>query len=534
MPIPRATSRMFVARHRRSRGPSGQHAPRFARYLALCLSSALIACGPSAQPPAQAPDAPGVTRPNAQPPQAWRDTAPRVGAPIPFRYPVPQIARLDNGLSIYVVSRDTPLVAARVALSSGSGADPTGKSGLAALTARMLTEGTLDKTDLELAEASEDLGSEIVTRVAGDFTAVDLEFLNRDLNAAFALLAEVVVEPRLDPQVFARVKLEWLDHLRGARQDPTQLASIAGMRAVAGPQLGAPTQGSLSGVESLAAGELRRFHAQHYRPDQAALVVAGGVTLANVVDVAQQAFGGWKPASAAEAPSHPERHRSKTAQKATPPGEAPARFKHIFLVDRPGSVQSALFVAERFPARNRPGYDSRELLNEVLGGMFTSRLNQNLREQHGFTYGARSTNYATQRFGVWMLTTSVRTDATVQALREVQRELAQLRTSRPVSAEELARARQELLAGYAKSLEQSPDVTEDIADLFVNHLEPDNLATLGARLNRLDAEAVQQEALERLAPSELEVVIVGDRAAFGAELAGLAAQVSEAPPAWLD
>ncbi|HEU5074244.1 MAG TPA: insulinase family protein, partial [Polyangiaceae bacterium] len=163
-----------------------------------------------------------------------------------------------------------------------------------------------------------------------------------------------------------------------------------------------------------------------------------------------------------------------------------------------------------------------------------SRLNQNLREKHGFTYGARSYNYALARFGVWFLATSVRTDSTAQALREILSEVSSVRQASPVTPDELERARQELLGSYAAHLEQSKSVVEDIATLFTNQLEPEYFTEFGSLLSLVGPDRVQREAGAHLAPEALIAVVVGDKRQVLEDLKTVAVEVSDAPPALLD
>jgi len=493
----------------------------------------LGACG---SPPPSASPAPPTPAPKTDAKasvDAFRANAPAPDARRAFSYPTPTLQRLDNGLTLYVVERNTPLVAASLVLTSGSTDDPPGKSGLAALTARMLTEGTRKKDDRELAEASEDLGSELGAAASHDTTTLDFQFLAEDMTRALELMAEAFTQPRLDPTVFGRVKAQWLDQLTSERQEPAALAAIAGMRATLGPNWGAPTQGSLTGVRALGVQDLTRFHRAHYRPDRAALVIAGGVSAEAVQREAKRAFQAWaKPAAGAANAT------ARAAGPVAPAEPAPAstanKFGRVLLVDRADSVQSALFVGQPFPARDAAGYETRELLNQVLGGMFTSRLNQNLREKHGFTYGARSYNYALGRFGIWFLATSVRTDSTAQALREILSEVSSMRQTAPVTPDELERARQELLGSYAAHLEQSGTVVGDIANLFAYQLKPEYFSEFGTTLAAVGPDSVAREASTHLTPEALVAIVVGDKRQVLESLKTVAVEVVDAPAALVD
>lgn len=502
--------------------------------LGSCGSLMLAACGSPPPSAAPAPPAPPPKTEATASVEAFRASAPAPEARRAFTYPTPKLARLDNGLTLYVVERDTPLVVASLVLVSGSTADPSGKSGLAALTARMLTEGTRKKDDRELAEASEDLGSELGAAASHDTTTLDFEFLAEDLARALDLMSEAFTQPRLDPTVFGRVKAQWLDQLTSERQEPSTLAAIAGMRATLGPAWGAPTQGSLSGVRALSVQDLIRFHRDNYHPERAALVIAGGVGADKVRAEASRAFEAWAPARPGAVGPGTRSPKPAPAPAALAERAPAGKFGRVLLVDRPDSVQSALFVGQPFPARSAAGYETRELLNQVLGGMFTSRLNQNLREKHGFTYGARSYNYALARFGVWFLATSVRTDSTALALREILAEVASVRQAAPVTPTELDRARQELLGSYAAHLEQSGNVVEDIAGLFTHQLKPEYFSDFGKLLSGVGTEALQQEASTHLQPETLVAVVVGDKQQVIEGLKTIAVEVIDAPTALLD
>ncbi len=197
--------------------------------------------------------------------------------------------------------------------------------------------------------------------------------LPADFAAALKLLAEVVTEPAFSTQDFDRVKNEWLDAVRAERQDPQRLAAVTAFRALNGPIFGAPVNGTLADLRRLAVGDLRDFHARAYTPDNSALIVVGSLDAAGIKAEVEQKLGAW-------------RGKNRIVQVAAPP-RAPA-VQRVLYVDRPDAVQTAISAVQSFPVRSEPGYEAREIVVTTLGGLFTSRLNTNLREQHAFTYGA--------------------------------------------------------------------------------------------------------------------------------------------------
>jgi zinc protease len=242
-------------------------------------------------------------------------------------------------------------------------------------------------------------------------------------------------------------------------------------------------------------------HEALYDPAAAALVVVGGVSFEQVLEHAKRTLSKWKP--------------SRTAPPPAPREKAPVKALKL-LVDRPGAVQTAIFVGLGFPRRGDEGFERRELLNQVLGGMFTSRLNQNLREKNAFTYGAYSHGYAAKHFGVWELSTSVKSEDTGPALREILAELEAIRGPQPITEEELERAKRELLGSYTAHLERSATVNSDLSGLFVDELGPDYLSRLGDTIGAIALEEVQREATLRIQPDRATIVLVGDRTKMAA------------------
>ena len=231
----------------------------------LALALALAACA-SGAPPRAAPAQPAQRpAPRKTPdPEAWRSGVPAPGSRAKLAYPVPDVQRLDNGLSLWVVRRPAEVVSLSLVVRHGAGAVPKGKSGLAALTARMLTEGTTGRTASALAEAAESLGSSVEHDAGRDYSTVALTTLRADVEEGLSLLAEVVQKPAFSPKELERVRQEWLDGLTAERQAPERLASLAGLRLLLGEPHGAPVGGSVPDVKRLTAKDLAQFHAAHF------------------------------------------------------------------------------------------------------------------------------------------------------------------------------------------------------------------------------------------------------------------------------
>jgi zinc protease len=490
------------------------------------LASALLvlasACAP-AKPSSSVPQPPGTgpTGPAINADEGWRAQKPGAGQPGKLDYPVAEHAKLNSGLALYVLRRPGGVAQLSIVSRHGAGSVPPGKSGLAALTARMLTEGTKTKSSQELAEATEALGSSLGDDAGRDYTTVELTTLREDLARGLELLAEVVKTPAFRKEELERVRGEWLDGLVAERQQPARIASLVGLRVLLGNDYGAPVGGSVPDVKRLTVQDLIEFHRRAFAPQNLALVVAGEATLAEVRPHAERLFGSWKGLPAPE-------------PKATPPA-APAGTR-IVMVDRPGAVQTALFAAQAFPKRSDPGHEARLILSQVLGGLFTSRINQNLREKHAYTYGARSQAIATRSWGAFVVSTSVKTQVTAEAVSELVSEIKAMKdpaAGRPLGDDELLRARADLVNSVGAHLEHNSRVADDLLALFVYQLKDDYYAKYTDLIAAVDRNAVTHEA-QGLQPEQLLIVAVGDRSAIETALRSRGFKLESADPRTLE
>lgn len=485
---------------------------------AFWLALLCIACGVGSPGGNRNGETTPPNDPKKADPDAWRSKMPKPGTPAQIVYPVPQAATLANGLSIWLLHRPSRVTSVSVVVRHGATNVPAKKSGLAALTARMLTEGTKKRSASALAEAAESLGSTLGDDAGRDYMSVTLTTLSEDAPKAIDLIAEVVETPAFSPVEFARVQKEWLDGLALERQNPNRLASLAGLRLLLGEMDGAPVGGSVPDVKKLTVGDLVAFHKACFVPPSAALVVVGDVSLESVKTAAQKAFGAWKGTSPPE-PAH-----------ATEP-KAPDKTR-VVVIDRADSVQTALFVAQPFPSRSAPGHETREVLDNLLGGLFTSRINHNLREEHAYTYGAHSDAIATRRWGAFIVSTSVETNVTGAALGELLKEIARAKDpalKKPLVDSEVARAKTDLQNRLGAHLEEAESVAGDLESAFTLGLAPDYFARYGELIAKVTTKDVAQEAAAKLTPERALVVVVGDAQAVSTDLKKHGFQVESAP-----
>jgi zinc protease len=339
--------------------------------------------------------------------------------------------------------------------------------------------------------------------------------LPADFEPALRLLGEVVMEPAFAGRDFERVRAEWLDGLRAERQDPPRLAALTSVRALNGPVLGAPVNGSLTHVKRLTIADLKDFHARAYTPDNATLVVVGEVDEAAVRAEVTRVFGAF-------------RGKSGVPAQAAEPLPPPAKTR-ILVIDRPGAVQTAISAAQPFPKRAAPGHEARELLVTTLGGLFTSRLNTNLREEHGFTYGAFARAQEARFTGTLLIGTSVRTEVTAQSLVEIHAELGALRGREPPTEAELTRSRADLEFSLGATLEHPSKIAGVVSSIVTESLPLDYYSRYPSVVERVTPREIA-EAAQLLTPERMIVVLVGDQKQFGPELAKAGFQLEAAPP----
>ena len=492
---------------------------------ALTLGVAFAtACGspPASRGPASAARTASVSTRTVPDAEAFRNTPPQPGAHPAVQFPTPTLKTLKNGVTLYVVPKSAAVTTLSVVVRHGAGSAPLGKSGLAALTARMLTEATQQRSSLALAEASESLGSTLDSDAGRDESHVSLSTLTKDVPRGLSLLAEVVFKPAFNQADFARVKDEWLDGLRAERQEPGRLASLVALRTLLGPAAGAPVSGSIPDVEKLHVKDLVDFHRRAYVPSNLAVIAVGDVTLAQLEPDVERLFG-----HEAGAPFPPP--------TATAPAEQPNKLR-VLIVDRKDSVQSAIFAVQPFPKRSEPGYEAREIMSTLLGGLFTSRLNLNLREKHAYTYGAHGQALATRQWGAFYVATDVKTETTADALFELLSELDRARDPQrgaPIEDQEAARARTDLMHQLGARLEHTSAIADAMATSFVQQLAPDYYTKYPEIVARIPTRALAEQAAH-LNPQRLLVVIVGDRAQIQPSLKQHGFELENADPKLLE
>jgi len=484
------------------------------RRAAILTALLLAGCAPSA--PVEAPAPAPTAAANADtvravsPPATYPTTPPRPGPAPTVRVPAPVRRTLPNGLTVLYVQRtELPTVQATLVTRGGQTDDPAERPGLASFTANMLDEGAGGKNALELADALDALGATLVTGASWDAAQVSLYSLRSRLPQALGLMADVVVRPDFPANEVARIRDQTVTELTRARDNPGVVASRAFPALVYGSRHPYGRLASTAGVRGLDRQALSSFHRRFYRPGSSTLVLVGDVDPATVHPLVERAFGSW---AAGTAPGLP------TLAAPTVAGT------RIYLIDKPGAAQSEIRIGHPGVARSHPDYFPLVVLNTLLGGSFTSRLNQNLREAHGYTYGAGSSFAMRRGAGPFTASAAVVTAKTDSALIEFFRELNRIR-SEPVPAEELERAKNFLALGLPRQIETNASLAGTLADLAVHGLDASFYDTYVQRIMAVTPDDVRRVANQHVRPGQAVVVVVGDRSVIqpGIQAAGIAA-----------
>jgi len=466
-----------------------------------------------------APDVP-VTAVEATGPQTesinrdeqWRNTPPKGGPPVAPQLPVPVVFKLANGLTVYHLQRDdVPLVNARLVVGAGLAANPPATPGVADFALASLEDGTTSRDALAIADQFAQLGADFAASTSRDASMLYVDALSAQFPAALALLADVALNPAFPAAEIERARRSRLAGIVAAREDPDSLADAAFRRALYGPDqpFGQTSLGTEASIKRIDADMLKAFWQRWFHPGNAALVVVGAIDRATVQALAEREFGGWSgDAAARPAPG-----------VAMPPKATAAR---LVLVERPGVNQTELRVGRVAAARTDPGYLPLQLANEVLGGQFTSRLNANLRETHGYAYGAFSGFDFGRLPGPFTVATTVRADATAEAVTEIDHELDRMRTVAPTAAE-FAKARDGVIRSLPGAFETNSGIAGAFGNLYVYGLAPTYYASLPPRLAAVTAAQVLAASKRYLDPAPMVVVGVGAPAALatGREKLGL-------------
>ena len=422
-----------------------------------------------------------------------------------YRFPPFAREKLGNGMHLLVAPvTKLPIATVVVIVEAGASAEPAGKEGVAALTARLLPEGAGDLDGAALAEQFERLGASVESHADWDVAAISLTALTAQLPAALALVRDLLRAPTFPEREVARLREERLAELLQQRAEPRGLADEQFARALYAPNVryALPPDGDAGSVRALTGDDVRAFYAARYRPAATTMVVAGDVTATMARTLTETLFGDW----AGDQPT-PIVTAVDTAQSG----------QLTRIVSKLDAPQSELRVGHVGLARSAPDYFDAMVMNAVLGGLFSSRINLNLREAHGYTYGAFSAFDWRRGAGPFVVSTAVKSDVTGAAVREILGEMERIRRDE-IGEDELTLATSYLDGVFPIRYETTAAIAAALANLVIHALPDDYYDRYRDRVRAVTTQSVLRAAQVHLHPDRLRIVVVGDPAVIAAPL----------------
>ena len=437
-------------------------------------------------------------------------TRPQAGPPRDYRFPFFERVTLDNGLGVIVAPvHKLPIVSTALVADAGAAADPVDAYGVAQLTARLLLEGTRKRNGNAVSEQFERWGAAVGASADWDAAVLSMTVLAPHLDDAMALFAEVLLEPAFPERELSRLKAERLADLLQLRTEPRGLADEMFTRFVYDPssRYAHPESGDVTSVKALDCVAVERFYQARYRPHGSTLVIAGDINVADGVTLAQRLLGEWTGAAA----------------PATAVSDAPARTtRAVHIVRKEEAPQSEIRVGHVGLPRSHQDYFPALIVNALLGGLFSSRINLNLREVHAYTYGAHSSFDWRKAAGPFVVSTAVKSDVTADAAKEILLEISRIRAD-AVSEDELTLATSYLDGVFPIRYETTDSIARALAALTIYGLPNDYFDSYRANIRRVSAMDVLHAADKYLHPDQLQLVVVGDPSVIASPLAALEA-----------
>ena len=441
-----------------------------------------------------------------------RDRLPEISTPPDVRFPDVKRGSLSNGIPILFVERNTvPMVDTTLHLDIGYAADHNGTLGTASLAGNLLKKGTKRLNSMEINDHTMLLGASVGVAITVDGHIIDLHSVTDRLEESLDIFTEILFQPSFPENEFALAKQQQLAYIQNEKSTPKGMVMRVFPKLLYGeghaysiPMSGS---GTIDSTLKLTRDGIVSFHNTWFSSSCATLVVVGDTTLDKILPVLESRFSGW------QATPVPRKNIAEVSHRNEP---------SVYLVDRPGSVQSIVIAGHIMPPRNASNHLALVSMNSILGGSFTSRINLNLREDKGWTYGAGSRITTTRGPRPFIVHTSVQADKTIDAMKEIYRELKDIRGERPPTKDEVHKTRQNLTLSLAGEWETMEDVSASLGSIVQNHLPDDYFHTYADRVRDLDVDQVAEAARKWLRPDRLIWVVVGDRKALESDLRAFA------------
>ncbi len=418
-----------------------------------------------------------------------------------FSPPEIQTATLSNGLKLYLVEdHKLPLLQVNLVLKSGWAADPVDKPSTASLTADLLNEGTKSKTALQIAEEVKALGAFLNTSSGFDGSFVNLNILKNKLDQGLDIMVDVVLNPTFPEKELQRIKKLYLGRIQQESRQPFPSAIKLFYRTLFGeghpyaqPYTGS---GTVESINAISRSDLVNYYEANYSPDNAAIVIAGDITMRDAKAKIEKAFGSWK------------KRRVEMGEVAEP--EA-LKSIQIYILDKPGAAQSVIVIGNLGLKRKSPDFISCQVLNNALGNMFTSRLNTNLREEKAYTYGAFSVFSTRRGTGPFLSYTQVQSKYTKESIYEIVKELRDITGPRPLVGDELKASKDNLVKSFPRRFQTFSGIADQMSVIYSYDLPQNQWREYLTKLNEVSGEITTQIAKKYIHPEALLVVVVGDR-----------------------
>lgn len=417
--------------------------------------------------------------------------------PRPYHFPRFERRRLSNGMQVVVAPvTKLPVITALALVDAGAVCDEPGSEGVATLTAELLLEGTTERDGASLTDAFEQLGASAEVTTDWDGALVSLTAMSRNAGPAIDLLGEVLRSPAFPEREVERLKSERLAERLQLKAEPRGLADEMFERFLYEPKsrFARPEGGDEESVARITRAQLVQFYQTRYRPSTVTLLIVGDIGVDEAVSLAQRAFGTWK---------------GEGLEPVQPSASPARRDRALHIVSKPESKQSEVRLGRVYLPRNHPDYHASVVLNAVLGGLFMSRINMNLREKHGYTYGAFSSIEWRRQAGPFVVATAVESDVTTPATREAIAEVERISAER-VSDDELSLATSYLAGVFPIRFESTEAIASALAGLVRYGLADDFYDTYRDRVRGVTSDEVLRVARKHLESSAMQLVVVGD------------------------
>ncbi len=431
---------------------------------------------------------------------------PKPGPNPSFSLPAIEKTKLSNGLNVWVVKQsELPIVSMNMVFNSGGTADPADRAGLASFTASLLNDGTKTRSAVEIANQLQSIGANVNTGSGWDSANVTLQTLTRNMDKALDIYSDIIVNPVFPADELETLRKRTLVSLIQRKDNPNAIANVVYNALLYGKDnpYGKSLGGDETSVKALTQNEIKEFYTANYRPNNATLIVVGDTDIKTIVPKLEKAFSGWKGGDAVDIDI---------------PSTVAFDKPGIYIVDKPGAAQSVISIGQVGVARNSPDYFPLVVMNSILGGQFSARVNMNLREDKGYTYGARTSWAFRKGAGPFEASADVQTAVTKESVQEFMKELNGIRGGRPVTNTELEYNKQSLIRRFPSGFETVGQISGQLSNLVVYGLPDSYFNNYIESIQSVTAKDVDRVANKYLTPDKMAIVIVGDKSVIEPKL----------------